>query len=289
MRVAASVVLAASACVRVPYPRCTATAPVKFSDLADEACRLSDAQFARTVAAACTDATVCTALDAPGADGASFASHALYVVDDAGCPLLAIEPGSQSLVNLAKDRTATFFARSGSSGVAAGSSVALVGSLEDFSVDEITDAQLSKLSAASDTSVADVAAKTWQRFVPQRVHLVDSIRGAESWIATSEYAEAEPNALAECTTALLSKLNSPKYAPSLRRFAAVYASTPDDSLDSAAVLSIDPLGFDLLVNADGSPRTFRVGFNMPPQNEEEALSLFMKLFQEAYERANGFM
>ena len=38
-----------------------------------------------------------------------------------------------------------------------------------------------------------------------------------------------------------------------------------------------------------SPRTFRVGFNMPPQNEEEALSLFMKLFQEAYERANGFM
>ena len=33
----------------------------------------------------------------------------------------------------------------------------------------------------------------------------------------------------------------------------------------------------------------RVGFKMPPQNLEEALSLFMKLFQECYERQQGWL
>ena len=33
----------------------------------------------------------------------------------------------------------------------------------------------------------------------------------------------------------------------------------------------------------------RVGFRMPPGNEEEGTSLFMKLFQEAFEREHGFM
>ena len=31
----------------------------------------------------------------------------------------------------------------------------------------------------------------------------------------------------------------------------------------------------------------RAGFKMPPANEEEGTSIFMKLFQEAYERENG--
>ena len=49
MRLAHAALLTASACLRVPTgPRCTAVAPVQFSDLAVEACRLSDAQFART-------------------------------------------------------------------------------------------------------------------------------------------------------------------------------------------------------------------------------------------------
>ena len=33
----------------------------------------------------------------------------------------------------------------------------------------------------------------------------------------------------------------------------------------------------------------RVGFKMPPQNLEDALSLFMKLFQEVYERQQGWL
>ena len=35
--------------------------------------------------------------------------------------------------------------------------------------------------------------------------------------------------------------------------------------------------------------TTRIGFRLPPGNEEEGISVFMKLFQEAYERQNGFM
>jgi hypothetical protein len=33
----------------------------------------------------------------------------------------------------------------------------------------------------------------------------------------------------------------------------------------------------------------RIGFKQPPQNMEDALSLFMKLFQEVYERQQGWL
>ena len=76
--------------------------------------------------------------------------------------------GSQAVANLVADTSATFYARATRDGVAAGSSVSLVGEVEDFSVDEVTDAELNRLSAASGLSVADIAAKPWRRFVPQR-------------------------------------------------------------------------------------------------------------------------
>ena len=44
---------------------------------------------------------------------------------------------------------------------------------------------------------------------------------------------------------------------------------------------------DTYVHAPAQVR--RVGFKMPPQNLEEALSLFMKLFQETYERQQGWL
>jgi hypothetical protein len=45
----------------------------------------------------------------------------------------------------------------------------------------------------------------------------------------------------------------------------------------------------LQLGPSAPPSTIRGGFKMPPANAEEGTSLFMKLFQEAYERENGFM
>ena len=56
---------------------------------------------------------------------------------------------------------------------------------------------------------------------------------------------------------------------------------------SPAHLLPAPCYTDTYVHAPAQVR--RVGFKMPPQNQEEALSLFMKLFQEVYERQQGWL
>ena len=59
------------------------------------------------------------------------------------------------------------------------------------------------------------------------------------------------------------------------------------------VLGVDQLGFDLRVetvgNAAAGGDVRRIGFKLPPQNLEEALSLFVKLFQESWERSEGYL
>ena len=64
-----------------------------------------------------------------------------------------------------------------------------------------------------------------------------------------------------------------------------------DTIAEAELLGVDQLGFDLRakLNAAAPSTVMRIGFRMPPANEEEGISVFMKLFQEAYEREHGFM
>ena len=59
------------------------------------------------------------------------------------------------------------------------------------------------------------------------------------------------------------------------------------------MLGVDQLGFVLRVetvgNAAAGGDVRRIGFKLPPQNLEEALSLFVKLFQESWERSEGYL
>jgi len=128
----------------------------------------------------------------------------------------------------------------------------------------------------------------WRRLVPNRVHLTDAVRQVEAWVAASEYAEAAANPLAPAATKLLAKMNG-AHAESLKRFAAVYTGIEASQVSGAELLGVDQLGFDLRVTQIGSSTLTRVGFRLPPANEEEGVSVFMKLFQEAFEREQGWM
>lgn len=278
--------------------RCQSTrlssAPVASStawvDLTDEAQRLTDAQTARTVAAVCSEGVLCTQLSADaGGEGAAFTSYAPFVVDDNGC-LLTPVPSAEVQANLAASGgAASFHMRAARGGAASGSAVTLIGVAEEHPTDEVLDDQLMRLSKVTGDSVEELAARPWRRIVPARVHLADGVRGVEAWLPASEYAEAEANPLAAATTTLLAKING-QHGPALRRFAAIYAGVqPVSEVEEAELLCVDQLGFDLHVKlgAMAPPTLMRVGFRMPPTNEEEGTSLFMKLFQEAFEREHG--
>jgi len=273
---------------RVPQLQLSAT-PTKWSDLTDEAQRLTDAQAARTVAAVCSEGVLISRATMLGADGAAFASHAPFVVDEQGCPLTPLS-SKEGTANLEQSTAASFFACAPRGGAAAGSGITLVGNVEAVSADDIDDATLNQLSQLIGASVEEVAKRPWRRLMVESVHLQDAVRGSEAWVPASEYSSADPNPLAPSAAALLTKINT-MHMPALKRFAAVYAGVPAEQLAEAELLGVDQLGFDLMakLNAAAPATTMRIGFKQPPANEEEGISVFMKLFQEAYERENGFM
>ena len=251
--------------------------------------RLTDAQIARTVALVSgANGVLCTQLSADiGPEGAVFPTPAPFVVDSDGCPLMPIA-SAEAMSNLQQSKLATFYARSPIGGAASGSVVTLIGEVEMVAEADIEDDQLRTVCQCAGEAAEQVAARPWVRLVPTRVHLNDAVRGAEAWVPPAEYADAEPNPLADASPTLLSKMNT-QHAAALRRFAAVYAGVPTEDLAVAELLAVDQMGFDMRVQLGPSAPTslVRAGFKMPPTNEEESTSIFMKLFQEAYERQNG--
>ncbi len=210
---------------RAPVPQlCTSAptaTPTKWSDLTEEAQRLTDAQAARTVAAVCSEGVLVTRVSVPGAEGAALSSFAAFVVDEEGCPLTPLS-SQEAAANLEQDLAASFYACAPRGGAASGSSITLVGAAEQVSVDDVDDATLSRFSEITGASAEELAARPWRRLVPQRIHLQDAVRGSEAWVPVSEYSSAEPNPLAPSATMLLEKINT-QHMPALRRFAAVYA------------------------------------------------------------------
>jgi len=286
--------LAASPIVRSCTPRCSATVAAEpstapWGDLSDQALRLTDAQLTRTVIAVCVEGTLGTKLDAADFEGATFSSSEAFVSDGSGALMLGLS-SEQAVSNLAACGSATFFVRAPWGGAAAGSSVNLLCSVEEMSVDDVSDADLAKLSAATGKSTEEVAARPWRKLVPQRVHMSDAVRAVEAWVPASEYEEAAANPLAPAAAQLLTKINGAKHVESLKRFAAVYRGIEPSKVSAAELLGVDQLGFDLRVaQVGGGSSVCRIGFRLPPANEEEGVSVFMKLFQEAYERQQGWM
>jgi len=268
-------------------------AGVAWTDLTEDAKRLTDAQIARTVAlVAGASGVLCTQLpvaDASSEGTAAFPSPACFVVDGDGCPLMPLA-SAEALSNLQQSKHATFYARAPRGGAAASSVVTLIGQVSEVSEADVEDDQLRVVSELAGATAEHMAAQPWVRLVPSRVHVFDAVRGVEAWVPPAEYADAEPNPLAEASATLLSKMNT-QHAAALRRFAAVYAGVPSDDLAAAELLAVDQMGFDLRVQLGPSAPAslMRAGFKMAPGNEEEGTSLFMKLFQEAYERQTGTM
>ena len=205
-------------------PPVTMREPLNWSDLTEESQRLTEAQTARTVAAVCAEGVLSTVTHAPGIEGSPFSSYCPLVFDDQGHPLMPIA-SAETDTNLAKNPSATLYARAPSGGAASGSGLTLVGAMEKVSVDEVDDASLNRVSTITGRSVEEVAKAAWWRLRAERVHLRDAVREAEGWVPASEYETAEPNPLATAAASLLAKINE-QHAPALRRFAAVYAGVP---------------------------------------------------------------
>jgi len=280
--------LARAMVVSTPLMSTTPASATPWADIAPDAQRLTDASSAKTVLSVCSGGSLCTRLAVDSVAGVGFPSHVGYVTDDEGCPLILLGD-SQAATNVREAAATALDGKAPASFVAHNeASVALLGHLESYDPSDLSEFQLSQAAERAGIPADELQGAAWHRLVPERVHYADPRLGLEAWVAAQDCASAAPNPLAGVRADLLSKLATRQ--PDLDRLAAALAGVPPAEVARSEVITVDQLGFDLRVETtQGAAELRRVGFKLPPQNLEEALSLFVKLFQEAYERQHGWL
>uniref|UniRef100_A0A7S2R0M7 DUF2470 domain-containing protein n=1 Tax=Eucampia antarctica TaxID=49252 RepID=A0A7S2R0M7_9STRA len=268
--------------------------------------RLSVIEKAKTVTSACTSGTLCTTSHADGIEGAPFGSFVDFVLDDEGSPVLLMNEMSMHTMNIAAgpDDMVTLFCQFGATSSfgttpALGQDVSrcsVTGKVEkiDSKTAEDIDALRMRYSInhAYADQVMDSPKFAFYRLVPHKLYFVGGFGVLAKWVDVEEYRDAAPDILAREAGAILSKLNK-DHGDDLE-LTAVHLLGCTDEIELIRVTNVDRLGMDIRVTTKGKRRNklntdeFRIGFRIPVISVEDAKSEILKVFQEAWEKGNGY-
>lgn len=268
--------------------------------------RLSVEEKAKTVITVCNSGTLCTKSNHDGIEGAPFGSFVDYVLDDQGNPILLMNEMSMHTVNINSDESGnglvTLFAQFNKKGLSDGvnkgqdiSRCSITGKVEkiDPSTAEDIDTIRMRYSIAHAYAdqVMDSPKFAFYRLVPEKVYFVGGFGVLAKWVPVDEYRDAAADILAMETGDIVSKLNK-EHMEDLQLTAQHLLGCTD--VEKVRVTNVDRLGLDVRVTSKGNRRNklitdeFRIGFRIPVISVEDAKSEVLKVFQEAWEKGNGY-
>lgn len=141
--------------------------------------------------------------------------------------------------------------------------------------------------------VMDSPKFAFYRLLPQKIYFVGGFGVLAKWVEPADYQQAAPDILARDAAAIVARVNR-DHVEDLR-LTAVHLLGVATEIETIRVTSVDRLGLDVRVTSQmGSRRNklqtdeFRIGFRIPVQSVEDAKSEVLKVFQEAWEKGNGF-
>jgi putative heme iron utilization protein len=250
---------------------------------------------ARTITHVCTSGTLCTLSADPFLPNAPFGSYVDYVIDQNGWPILLLSEQSLHSQNIRENPSVSLFAQlprsqSGQT-TAALSRVTILGSIQDVPAEELSTVKYSfTLIHTYADQIADSPKFKFCKIKPQKIYFSGGFGVAATWVDVTEYELAKPDVLAQEVSTMLAKLNSDK-KNELSLLAKHFLGFDPTAVDDVRVQAVDHLGVDLRVKTAGdSPLTdeYRIGFRHSVSSAEDAKSELVKLFQECWEREQGY-
>jgi hypothetical protein len=270
--------------------------------------RLNIFEKARTVTSVCTSGTLCTVSGHDGIQGAPFGSFVDYVLDDDGNPVLLMNEmsmhtmnieqnalngneGGQSLVTLFTQLASETGGSKFGQDVSRCSLTCRVEKVPDNAPDmDILRMRYSLTHAYAD-QVMDSPKFSFYRLLPETIYFVGGFGVLAKWVDVDEYRTASPDILASEAAQIVSKINR-EFQDDLELTATHVLNV--EGLERVRVTSVDRLGMDIRVTRfQGARRNkritdeFRIGFRIPVISIEDAKSEILKVFQEAWEKANN--
>ncbi|KAG8466230.1 hypothetical protein KFE25_001986 [Diacronema lutheri] len=287
--VAAACMMAVQAYAGGPAARPTGAARVlasatssatRFTDLlsaSQAAPRLTAVQRARTIGAGALNGVLSTLQEG----GLPFAAPVDFVLNQRGEPVFLLKDGSILHANIAATPLSSLLIVDGTSGQA----VSLAGEVGPLPEQEFAQSHVDFLNVhpVARECIAP-GGLSFFKLAVQKCYLHAPDGGV--WLPVAEYASATIDALAPFAHHIISSVNGPRRAE-LCRFCEAYFGR---SVASAELVGIDELGFDVALalgaageGKGGSLERRRVGFSGPRKTEQEARSLFVKTFFQAWE------
>ncbi len=265
--------------------------------------RLSVEEKAKTVITVCKSGTLCTKSNSDGIDGAPFGSFVDYVLDDEGNPILLMNEMSMHTMNIAADPDGmvTLFAQFG--GNASGeqnkgqdiSRCSITGTVEKIDPNSAEDIDSIRMRYSIKHAYADQVMDSpkfaFYRMIPQKVYFVGGFGVLAKWVPVEEYRQAAADILAMEAGDIVDKLNK-QHTEDLMLTATHLLELTE--IEKIRVTNIDRLGMDIRITTKGKRRNklitdeFRIGFRIPVISVEDAKSEVLKVFQEAWEKGNGY-
>jgi heme iron utilization protein len=265
------------------------TTPVESSTGNFDSFRPSTVDKARTITHICSSGTLCTTSVIEGVEGAPFGSYVDYILDDKGWPVLLLSAQSMHTANIAKNPLVSLFSqlpRAPGQASAALSRVTLMGK-----VVEPTQEELSALTFAFTLvhSYAEQIVESpmfkFYKIQPTNIYFSGGFGVQGGWVDVPQYEEARPDVLASEVPAMLSRINIDKQG---ELFMLTRQFLNLENVDDVRIQAVDRLGVDLRVKTGKFTDEYRIGFRNPVTSSEDAKSELVKLFQESWERENGY-
>lgn len=264
------------------------------------------------MASVCTSGTLCTVSGHDGIQGAPFGSFVDYVLDDEGNPVLLMNEMSmhtinieQNALNAADDATCsplvTLFTQlsdtAGSSApqgqdVSRCSFTCRVEKIPNDAPDMDVIRMRYSLTHTYADQVMDSPKFAFYRLLPEKIYYVGGFGVMAKWVDVDDYKIAAPDILSKAASSIVKKLNR-EFRADLEGMAIHLLNV--EKLEDIRVTNVDRLGMDVRVTRQQGTRRnklstdeYRVGFRIPVISVEDAKSEILKVFQEAWEKGNGF-
>mmetsp|Transcript_11850 Transcript_11850/g.18187 ORF Transcript_11850/g.18187 Transcript_11850/m.18187 type:complete len:349 (-) Transcript_11850:50-1096(-) len=266
--------------------------------------RLNVNEKARTVTSVCTSGTLCTVSIHDGINGAPFGSYVDYVLDDDGNPVVLMNEMSMHTINIRENEGSekgtgmvTLFTQLAGTGQDV-SRCSLTGKIVKIDPKEADDIDTIRMRYSIVHSYADQVMDSpkfdFYRLIPDKIYFVGGFGVLAKWVEPEEYQESTPDILAKEASSICARLNR-EHSEDLR-LTAQHLLDVDTEIESVRVTNVDRLGMDIRVTSQKGARRnklitdeFRVGFRIPVISVEDAKSEVLKVFQEAWEKGNGYV
>lgn len=245
---------------------------------------------ARTITHVCTSGTLCTISSIDGVAGFPFGSYVDYILDDKGWPVLLLSDQSMHTINIKSNPKVSLFCQlprsQSSQTTAALSRVTTVGTVEPLQNDELSAIKLAfTLIHPYSEQIVESPKFKFCKIKPEKIYFSGGFGVMATFVNVEDYESARPDVLAQEVPIMLSRINAEKQGELYllcKHF--LYLN----EVDNVRIQAIDRLGIDIRVQSGDLTDEYRIAFRNSANSAEDAKSEVIKLFQEAWERENGF-